>query len=148
MRGIFLPVLVSSLSLILLAPAFSLEAQERVKSLSIRQFEIEEAIRNGLKYYLEPKDYVLRVKLFGEERAVSMANETLPGFGQLNTPSITSGAKYWQIIRMRVDLVMHKEVSPSVNSYIGEIVPILSGLDYERGDELIFVPILPSVTFS
>ena len=71
MRGFFLPVLVSSLSLILLAPAFSLEAQERVKSLSIRQFEIEEAIRNGLKYYLEPKDYVLRVKLFGEERAVS-----------------------------------------------------------------------------
>ena len=48
---------------------------------------------------------------------------------------------------MRVDLVMHKEVSPSVNSYIGEIVPILSGLDYERGDELIFVPILPSEPF-
>jgi hypothetical protein len=57
-----------------------LDAQERVKSLSVRQFEIEEAIRNGLKYYLEPKDYVLRVKLFGEERAVSMSNETLPGF--------------------------------------------------------------------
>ena len=147
MRGFFLLVLVSCLSLILLAPTFSLEAQERVKSLSIRQFEIEEAIRNGLKYYLEPKDYVLRVKLFGEERAVSMANETLPGFGQLNTPSVTSGAKYWQITRMRVDLVMHKEVSPSVNSYIGEIVPILSGLDYERGDELIFVPILPSEPF-
>jgi hypothetical protein len=133
---LFLPVLVSSLSLMLLAPSFSLKAQERVKSLSIRQFEIEEAIRNGLKYYLEPKDYVLRVKLFGEERSVSMANETLPGFGQLNAPSSTSGAKYWQIARMRVDLVMHKEVSPSVNSYIGEIVPILSGLDYERGDEL------------
>ena len=144
---LFLPVLVSSLSLMLLAPSFSLKAQERVKSLSIRQFEIEEAIRNGLKYYLEPKDYVLRVKLFGEERSVSMANETLPGFGQLNAPSSTSGAKYWQIARMRVDLVMHKEVSPSVNSYIGEIVPILSGLDYERGDELIFVPILPSEAF-
>ena len=131
----------------LLAQSFSLKAQERVKSLSIRQFEIEEAIRNGLKYYLEPKDYVLRVKLFGEERSVSMANETLPGFGQLNAPSSTSGSKYWQIARMRVDLVMHKEVSPSVNSYIGEIVPILSGLDYERGDELIFVPILPSEVF-
>jgi len=146
-RGYFLPVLVFCLSFILLAPVFSVQAQERVKSLSIRQFEIEEAIRNGLKYYLDPKDYVLRVKLFGEERAVSMANETLPGFGQLNSPSITSGAKYWQITRMRVDLVMHKEVSPSVNSYIGEIVPILSGLDYERGDELIFVPILPSEPF-
>ena len=144
---LFLPVLVSSLSLMLLAPSFTLKAQERVKSLSVRQFEIEEAIRNGLKYYLEPKDYVLRVKLFGEERSVSMANETLPGFGQLNAPSSTSGAKYWQIARMRVDLVMHKEVSPSVNSYIGEIVPILSGLDYERGDELIFVPILPSEAF-
>ena len=48
---------------------------------------------------------------------------------------------------MRVDLVMHKEVSPSVNTYIGEIVPILSGIDYERGDELVFVPILPSEPF-
>ena len=142
LRNIF----VSSLFFFLLSPAFSF-AQERVKSLTIRQFEIEEAIRNGLKYYLESKDYVLRVKLFGEERAVSMANETLPGFGQLNDPSSTSGAKYWEITRMRVDLVMHKEVSPSVNSYIGEIVPILSGLNYERGDELIFVPILPSEPF-
>ena len=146
-RRFLLTVSITSLSLILLAPIFSVKAQERVKSLNIRQFEIEEAIRNGLKYYLEPKDYVLRVKLIGEERSVSMANETLPGFGQLNAPSITSGAKYWQITRMRVDLVMHKEVSPSVNSYIGEIVPILSGLDYERGDELIFVPILPSEPF-
>ena len=124
-----------------------LQAQERIKSLSVRQFEIEEAIRNGLKYYLERKDYVLRVKLFGEERSVSMANETLPGFGQLNDSSNTSGAKYWEVKRMRVDLVMHKEVSPSVNTYIGEIVPILSGLDYERGDEFIFVPILPSEQF-
>ncbi len=124
-----------------------LDAQERVKSLSVRQFEIEEAIRNGLKYYLEPKDYVLRVKLFGEERAVSMANETLPGFGQLNDSTNNTGAKYWEIKRMRVDLVMHKEVPPSVNTYIGEIVPILSGLDYERGDEFIFVPILPSEPF-
>ena len=41
-------------------------SQERVKSLNIRQFEIEESIRNGLKYYLEPRDYILRVKLFGE----------------------------------------------------------------------------------
>tara|TARA_Y100001970_G_scaffold199880_1_gene243096 strand:- start:2208 stop:4118 length:1911 start_codon:yes stop_codon:yes gene_type:complete len=126
---------------------FSIFSQERVKSLGVRQFEIEEAIRNGLKYYLEPKDYVLRVKLFGEERAVSMANETLPGFGQLNDSTNSTGAKYWEIKRMRVDLVMHKEVSPSVNTYIGEIVPILSGLDYERGDEFIFVPILPSESF-
>ena len=48
---------------------------------------------------------------------------------------------------MRVDLVMHKEVSPSVNTYIGEIVPILSGLDYERGDELNFSSIPPSDPF-
>jgi len=143
---VFLPVIVSTL-IIFLFPSLFLKAQERVKSLSIRQFEIEESIRNGLKYYLEPKDYVLRVKLFGEERAISVANETLPGFGQLNEPSNTTGAKYWEIKRMRVDLVMHKEVSPSVNTYIGEIVPILSGIDYERGDELVFVPILPSEPF-
>ena len=147
LKRTFQSILVSSIILFLLNPALSLEAQERVKSLSVRQFEIEEAIRNGLKYYLDTKDYVLRVKLFGEERSIgSIANEALPGFGQLNDP-VGSGAKYWEITRMRVDLVMHKEVSPSVNTYIGEIVPILSGLDYERGDELIFVPILPSDPF-
>jgi len=144
LKRVFQSILVSSIILFFLNPDLSLEAQERVKSLSVRQFEIEEAIRNGLKYYLDTKDYVLRVKLFGEERSIgSIANEALPGFGQLNDP-VGSGAKYWEITRMRVDLVMHKEVSPSVNTYIGEIVPILSGLDYERGDELIFVPILPS----
>jgi len=147
LKRVYQSILVSLIILLLLIPALSLEAQERVKSLSVRQFEIEEAIRNGLKYYLDTKDYVLRVKLFGEERSIgSMADETLPGFGQLNEP-VGSGAKYWEITRMRVDLVMHKEVSPSVNTYIGEIVPILSGLDYERGDELIFVPILPSDPF-
>jgi flagellar motor switch protein FliG len=131
------------LLLILMAP--SVFAQERVKSLNIRQFEIEESIRNGLKYYLEPSDYVLRVKLFGEERASSVANEALPGFGQVGFKQSGKGEKYWEILRMRVDLVMHKEVSPSVNSYIGEIVPILSGLDYERGDEFVFVPIIPNL---
>ena len=147
LKRVYQSILVSLIILFLLNPALSLEAQERVKSLSVRQFEIEEAIRNGLKYYLDTKDYVLRVKLFGEERSIgSIANEALPGFGQLNDP-VGSGAKYWEITRMRVDLVMHKEVSPSVNTYIGEIVPILSGLDYERGDELIFVPILPSDPF-
>ena len=143
----FLPVSVSIIILFLLYQVPTLEAQERVKSLSIRQFEIEEAIRNGLKYYLDTKDYVLRVKLFGEEHAVSMAKETLPGFGQLNDPPSSSGAKYWEITRMRVDLVMHKEVSPSVSTYISEIVPILSGLDYERGDELVFIPIVPTEPF-
>ena len=147
LKRVFQSILVSSIILFLLNPDLSLEAQERVKSLSVRQFEIEEAIRNGLKYYLDTKDYVLRVKLFGEERSIgSIEDEALPGFGQLNDP-VGSGAKYWEITRMRVDLVMHKEVSPSVNTYIGEIVPILSGLDYERGDELIFVPILPSDPF-
>ena len=147
LQRFFLPVSVSIIILVLLYQVPTLEAQERVKSLSIRQFEIEEAIRNGLKYYLDTKDYVLRVKLFGEERSVSMANETLPGFGQLNDPQSSSGAKYWEITRMRVDLVMHKEVSPSVSTYISEIVPILSGLDYERGDELVFIPIVPTEPF-
>lgn len=147
LQRFFLSVSVSIIILFLLDQVPTLEAQERVKSLSIRQFEIEEAIRNGLKYYLDTKDYVLRVKLFGEERSVSMANETLPGFGQLNDPQSSSGAKYWEITRMRVDLVMHKEVSPSVSTYISEIVPILSGLDYERGDELVFIPIVPTEQF-
>ena len=116
-------------------------AQERVKSLTIRQFEIEEAIRNGLKYYLEPRDYVLRVKLTGEQRVAGVEHEALPGFGPMVNPAQAKGEKYWEILRMQVDLVMHKEVSPSLNTYISEIVPILSGLDYERGDEFNFVPV-------
>ena len=62
MNRVFLHFIVSALIIFLFSSLF-LKAQERVKSLSIRQFEIEESIRNGLKYYLEPKDYVLRVKL-------------------------------------------------------------------------------------
>ena len=137
--------LLSSLTLLLILCSTIVSASERVKSMNIRQFEIEESIRNGLKYYLEPSDYVLRVKLFGDERAASVANEALPGFGQLGLDQFGKGEKFWEISRMRVDLVMHKEVSPSVNSYIGEIVPILSGLDYERGDEFVFVPIIPNL---
>ena len=137
--------LLSSLPLLLILCSTIISASERVKSMNIRQFEIEESIRNGLKYYLEPSDYVLRVKLFGDERAASVANEALPGFGQLGLDQFGKGEKFWEISRMRVDLVMHKEVSPSVNSYIGEIVPILSGLDYERGDEFVFVPIIPNL---
>ena len=60
LKRIFQSILVSSIILFFLNPALTLEAQERVKSLSVRQFEIEEAIRNGLKYYLDTKDYVLR----------------------------------------------------------------------------------------
>ena len=137
--------ILSSLPLLLILCSTIVSASERVKSMNIRQFEIEESIRNGLKYYLEPSDYVLRVKLFGDERAASVANEALPGFGQLGLDQFGKGEKFWEISRMRVDLVMHKEVSPSVNSYIGEIVPILSGLDYERGDEFVFVPIIPNL---
>ena len=137
--------ILSSLPLLLILCSTAVSASERVKSMNIRQFEIEESIRNGLKYYLEPSDYVLRVKLFGDERAASVANEALPGFGQLGLDQFGKGEKFWEISRMRVDLVMHKEVSPSVNSYIGEIVPILSGLDYERGDEFVFVPIIPNL---
>ncbi|GIR32666.1 MAG: hypothetical protein CM15mP45_19620 [Deltaproteobacteria bacterium] len=137
--------ILSSLPLLLILCSTIVSASERVKSMNIRQFEIEESIRNGLKYYLEPSDYVLRVKLFGDERAARVANEALPGFGQLGLDQFGKGEKFWEISRMRVDLVMHKEVSPSVNSYIGEIVPILSGLDYERGDEFVFVPIIPNL---
>ena len=85
-------------------------AQERVTSLTIRQFEIEEAIRNGLKYYLEPRDYVLRVKLAGEQRVAGVEHEALPGFGPVVSPTQAKGEKYWEILRMQVDLVMHKEV--------------------------------------
>ena len=76
-------------------------AQERVKSLTIRQFEIEEAIRNGLKYYLEPRDYVLRVKLAGEQRVAGVEHEALPGFGPMVDPARATGEKYWEILQMQ-----------------------------------------------
>ena len=48
LKRVFQSILVSSIILLLLNPDLSLEAQERVKSLSVRQFEIEEAIRLSL----------------------------------------------------------------------------------------------------
>ena len=86
LKRVFKSILGSLIILFLLNPPLFLEAQERVKSLSVRQFEIEEAIRNGLKYYLDTKHYVLRVKLFVEARSIgcSIASAALPGFGQLN----------------------------------------------------------------
>ena len=86
--------ILSSLPLLLILCSTIVSASERVKSMNIRQFEIEESIRNGLKYYLEPSDYVLRVKLFGDERAASVANEALPGFGQLGLDQFGKGENF------------------------------------------------------
>ena len=120
-------------------------AQEQEKSLAMLQLEIEDMIHNGLKYYLEPRDYVLRVNLVGEQHVSSVKKDVLPGFGPMVDPNQETVDKYWKIIQMEVNLVMHKKVLPSLNNYISEIVPILSGLNYERGDEFNFVPIVPEV---
>ena len=127
---------------ILILPRNS-SAKEQEKSLVMLQLEIEDMIHNGLKYYLEPRDYVLRINLVGEQHVSVVKSEVLPGFGPMAGPEQETVEKYWKIFRMKVNLVMHKKVSPSLNTYISEIVPILSGLNYERGDEFNFVPIVP-----
>ena len=49
----------------LLGPCF---AQERVESLTRRQVEIEDSIRNSIQHYLNSQDYVLKVWLKGDRK--------------------------------------------------------------------------------
>lgn len=121
-------------------------AQEKVRSLKIKQYEIEEGIRNSLKHYLEPHDYVLKVMLQGRQVTTNVIDESLPGFGPIqetDKPPAPTGETFWEVTQMRIDLVMHKEISPSISTYLTEIIPVLSGLNPQRGDMFNFVPIAP-----
>ena len=58
-KRVFLPMIISTL--ILLFPSLFLEAQERVKSLNIRQFEIEESIKKFIsKIKLNIPDLIIK----------------------------------------------------------------------------------------
>lgn len=138
-------------------------AQERVLSLKQRQYEIEESINNVLRHYLKPQDYVLKVMLQGDQSGqgffpestleeISPITEELPGFS--NPPELQSATKqkimkdpFLEVTQVRVDLILHKEISPSVSMYIIEIIPLLSGLDPQRGDQFNFIPIRPNEPF-
>lgn len=150
--------LIIFLTTILIALSGSAVAQDKIYSLSLKEHEIEEAIRDALAAHLEKKDFVVKVRLTGEKRVDSVptgspqiteqTGEALPGFefeSDIATTRITDiiGNQYWAITQMRIDLVMHKEISASVDTFIRETVPIVSAMDKARGDIFNFVPILP-----
>jgi flagellar motor switch protein FliG len=151
-KHLLIPVLI----LALLVPG--LKAQDKIYSLALKEHEIEKSIRDNLSSYLEKKDYVVKVRLTGTKKidavtsnpqgVAQQAGEALPGFefeDEIASAKITDivGNQYWQISKMRIDLVMHKEISPSVDTFIRETIPVISDLNPGRGDIFNFVPILP-----
>ncbi len=151
-KHLLIPVLI----LALLVPG--LYAQDKIYSLALKEHEIEKSIRDSLSPYLEKKDYVVKVRLTGTKKidavpsqpagVAQQTGEALPGFefeDEIATAKITDvvGNQYWQISKMRIDLVMHKEISPSVDTFIRETIPVISDLNPGRGDIFNFVPILP-----
>ncbi|MBF0352761.1 MAG: hypothetical protein HQM11_17135 [SAR324 cluster bacterium] len=133
-------------------------AEERITSLPAKQYEIESAIHNSLRHYMEPQDYVIKVWLKGKKKTIetfpfknfsSSTDEVLPGFGTPPSPVTNEdpvaveGETYWVVEQMRVDLILYKEISPSLATYITEIIPVLSGMNSQRGDVFNFMPIKP-----
>lgn len=147
-----------SILFFLVLVAFTANAQDKIYSLSLKQHEIETTIRKSLKPFLSSEDYVVKVKLVGVQvsgvtgimrnRAQAGTDKSLPGFEiEKNTfePKISDliGNLHWQIKKMTVDLIMHKQISPSVDRFIRKTVPIVSELEVIRGDKFNFIPILP-----
>ncbi len=140
--------------------ASSVFAQERVPSLQQYELGLESKIRRNLEHYLQPKDYVLRVSALGSPYVaqeispttqVAQPVESLPGFSadppetpvvqqipKSNTPTL------WEVSRVQIDLIMHKEISSSLQEYLLRSVPLIAGLIPERGDAFNFLPITPN----
>lgn len=145
------------LILLLLTLSFPLQAQEKIYSLALKQHEIEEAIQESLAPLVKKSDYVIKVRLWGTKKVEPSTKkpvfstpreEALPGFEleeKVATPKITDVVEStnWIIQKMRIDLIMHKEISPSVDSFIRQTVPVISEMDPARGDRFNFVPIIP-----
>ncbi len=136
-----------------------LHAQDKIYSLDLKEHEYELAIQKALNPYLDSSDYVVKVRLIGQRQdervtpkdqsvRIKSSGEELPGF-EFETPiaetRITDviGNQYWTIQQMKIDLVVHKELSESVAKYIDKTVRIITGLDESRGDVFIFDPIVP-----
>lgn len=150
--------LLTALIIVFITP--SLWAQDKIYSLALKEYEIEEAIRKSLNPFLNKEDYVVKVRLTGEKRvdkiipevkeSREITGEGLPGFELQILPTAEKipeivGNTYWAISKMRIDLVMHKDISPSVDTFIRETVPVVSDLNPARGDVFNFVPIIPRI---
>lgn len=133
-------------------------AQEKIYKLKLKEQEIENSIRSSLSPYLKSGDYVVKAKIVGLKvseaasgegrRSRNAISDPLPGFeleDKSSLPQIVEVVKntYWKIKSLRVDLIMHKEVSSSVDMYIQQTVPVIAELDPSRGDQFNFVPIIP-----
>lgn len=133
-------------------------AQEKIYNVKLKEQEIENAIRSSLSPYLKKGDYVVKVRIVGLKvsesakgqrgGALDSISEPLPGFeleDKSSLPQIVDVVKnvYWKIKSLRVDLIMHKAVSPSVDMYIQKTIPVIAELEPTRGDKFNFVPIVP-----
>ena len=152
-------ILVVSTVMILMMLEREKNAQEKVHSIALKQHQIEEAIHRSLQYYLSSGDYVLKVILQGvkqtdtidssEPREMMIPDSPLPGFEPDEIESAPRVLKkiaketYWEITQIRVDLIMYKEISTSLRTYIQEVVPILAGMNLAGGDQFNFIPITP-----
>jgi len=137
---------------------FTLGAQDRIVSLELKERELEESIRKALKPFVQAEDYIVKVRLIGErtmEPATKILKfsqqngESLPGFEleeKTLSPKIADimGSSYWKINKMRVDLIMHKEISKSIEEFIRTTIPILIEKNDDRADVFNFKTILPT----
>ena len=147
--------------LVFLIALFSkcLAAQEKIYSLTVKEADIENAIHTAISPFLRRSDYVLKVRLQGKKEVerirkegpheiVSEPLDPLPGFepeDDIPQPKITEivGDRYWRIERQKIDLIIHKELTPSLYEYIEKTAKAISGFDAARGDILNLDPILP-----
>lgn len=136
-----------------------LSAVGKIYSVSLKESEIEASIRKSLDPFVVRKDYVIKVRIKGIERTEKIRptvaqqkeeviSEDLPGFEpetKTKVPKLTEiiGNTYWEIESMRIDLIMHKAISLSVDTFIRETVPVIAEMDRGRGDQFKFNPIIP-----
>jgi flagellar motor switch protein FliG len=133
-------------------------AQDKIYSLAVKEHDIEMAIHSALKPYLDKGDYIVKAKIKGsrateriKQKSTTPTRSTgneLPGFeieeqsAQTDISDII-GDSYWKIEKIQVDMIMHKTISSSVDTYIRKTVPVIAELDPNRGDIFKFDPITP-----
>lgn len=136
----------------------SVMAQDKIYSLAVKEHDIEMAIHSALNPYLDKGDYIVKARIKGSRATERIKKQSttptrstgneLPGFeieeqsAQTDISDII-GDTYWKIDKIQVDMIMHKTISSSVDTYIRKTVPVIAELDPNRGDIFKFEPITP-----
>ncbi len=136
-------------------------AEDKIYSLAVKEHEIESAIHKAISTFLSRGEYVLKVRLdgtreeerirkYGPREIVTEPTDALPGFEPEETttqPKITEtiGDKYWKIKQLKVNLIIHKEITSSLYEYIEKTIKVISGYNATRGD-IINLDSIPPVT--